>query len=157
MKSTQADIEARERMAPGRITAGGFLGNDQRALGDIVEADLEELSRLGVDPDAAADALERLRDAAQTGLGEPVTVGGRWLVSSGDARGMLACPWHDGLFHKNSIVVRGMDGRELAAYSDLSIHLLRVHRFLQGRGSPFRLEPRILAELAAQDTQADGR
>ena len=147
MKNSEAYKSALERMRPGHITAQGFLGTDDRNLADIIEADEEELCRLGVDPEEAAALLERLRDEGQKGLGEPVTVDGRWLVSAGDARGMLPCPWDDGLFHKNSIQVRNADGTGLLAFSDLSINLLRAHHFLQGRGSPFRLEPRALAAL----------
>jgi len=147
MKNTEAEKNALERMRPGHITAQGFLGTDARSLADIIEADIEELRRLGVDPDEAAARLERLRDEGQKGLGEPISVGKRWVVSTGDARGMLPCPWNDGLYHKNSIRVQERDGAPVLIYSDLSIHLLKAHGFLQGKGSPFRLEPSTLATL----------
>jgi len=147
MKNTQAEKDAYGRMGPGAITAQGFLGNDARSLADIVEADLEAWRREGVEPDAAADFLERLRDLGQKGLGEPTSVDGRWVVTTGDARGLLPCPFHDGAFHKNS--VEALDERTgvRVVYSDLSIHLLRAHRFCQGAGSPFRLEPATIARM----------
>jgi len=62
---------------------------------------------------------------------------------------MLPCPWSDGLYHKNSIRIQEEDGSLVLIYSDLSIHLLRTHHFLQGKGSAFRLEPSTLAKLLA--------
>ena len=147
MKNTTAEKEAYERMKPGAITAQGFLGDDGRALADIVEADQEAWRRAGADPDEAADFLERLKSLGQKGLGEPTSVDGRWTVTVGDARGLLPCPFHDGAFHKNSIeAVDGTNGARVV-YSDLSIHLLRRHRFCQGLGSPFRLDPEVVASM----------
>lgn len=149
MKNTQAEKDAYEQMRPGVITAQGFLGNDQRSFADIVEADLEAWRRAGTDPDAAADFLERLRDLGQKGLGEPTGIDGRWVVTAGDARGVLPCPFHDGTFHKNSIEAFDEKTGKRIIYSDLSIHLLRAHRFCQGVGSSFRLDPETVAAMMA--------
>lgn len=147
MKDTVGQQEAQGRMGPGIVTAAGFLGADERPLAAIVAADEEAMSRLGLSFATVADRLAELRDAGGAGLGEPVTVGEKWLVSSGDARGKLPCPYEDGIFHKNSIWLRRIDTGESLVYSDLSIHLLREHHFLQGRGSPFRLDPEALARV----------
>ncbi len=149
MKNTQAEKDAYEQMRPGVITAQGFLGNDARSLADIVEADIEAWRRAGTDPDTAATFLERLRDLGQKGLGEPTGIDGRWVVTTGDARGVLPCPFHDGTFHKNSIEAVDEKTGKRVIYSDLSIHLLREHRFCQGTGSPFRLDPETVASMMA--------
>ncbi|HUW69385.1 MAG TPA: hypothetical protein VMX33_04070 [bacterium] len=149
MKNTQAEKDAYEQMRPGVITAQGFLGSDQRSFADIVEADLEAWRRAGTDPDEAAAFLERLRDLGQKGLGEPTGIDGRWVVTTGDARGVLPCPFHDGTFHKNSIEAVDEKTGKRIIYSDLSIHLLRAHRFCQGTGSPFRLDPEMVAAMMA--------
>ncbi|HSV56216.1 MAG TPA: hypothetical protein VLH39_03800, partial [Magnetospirillaceae bacterium] len=145
MKDTRTEREARERMKPGVITARGFLGKDERSLADIIQADEETFRRLDLGFDAAAERLEAWRDAGSRGLGEPLTVEGRYLVRTGDARGVLPCPWADGSFHKNSIDVTDVRTGNLIVYSDLSIHLLRAHHFCQGAGNPFRLDPGALA------------
>jgi hypothetical protein len=149
MKNTQAESEAHERMKPGSITAQGFLGSDTRSIADIVQSDMEAFRRSGIDNEQAAAFLERLRDAGQKGLGEPTGVDGKYVVTVGDARGLLPCPFQDGTFHKNSI--EAVDERSGAriVYSDLSIHLLRVHRFCQGTGSVFRLDPAAVAGMMA--------
>ncbi|MGB4586725.1 MAG: hypothetical protein WBH66_06745 [Rectinemataceae bacterium] len=154
MKQKPVDSEAFGRMGAGTITALGFLGDDIRPLEAIIAEDEAEFARLGMDFEAAAEALEKLKTAGERGLGEPITVG-RLLVQTGDARGMLPCPWGDGIFHKNAVSVRAADqaiescveGEDMLVFSDISIHLLRVHHFCQGRGSPFRLEPDLLARF----------
>lgn len=157
MKNNAEDRLAHERMLPGFITAQGFLGDDRRFPADIVAEDEAEFARLGLDFADIASRLARLRDEGEKGLGEPVSVKKKWLVQTGDARGKLACPWEDGIFHKNGISVRLIsrgkpvescaEGEELLIFSDLSIHLMEAHHFLQGRGSPFRLEPSALKKI----------
>ncbi len=147
MKDTIQHKEAEARMRTGAITAQGFLGDDPRPVAEIVEADEGEFRRLGLVFEIVAAELERLRDAGEGGLGEPVTVDGKWLVQTGDARGRLPCPYGDGIHHKNSIWVRRVDSGEALVYSDLSIHLLKEHHFLQGRGSGFRLEPHAIKRV----------
>ena len=154
MKLKPVDKEAFGRMGAGTITAQGFLGDDIRPPEEIIVEDEREFARLGLDFDAVAEALEGLRAAGERGLGEPITVG-KLLVQTGDARGMLPCPWDDGLFHKNAVSIWPADmapeacveGEDMLVFSDLSVHLLRVHHFCQGRGSPFRLEPELLKRI----------
>jgi hypothetical protein len=149
MKNTEAERDARERMKPGVITAQGFLGTDTRSIADIVQADTEAFRRSGIDADKVARFLERLRDAGQKGLGEPTGVDGKYVVTVGDARGLLPCPFQDGTFHKNSVEVVDERSGARIIYSDLSIHLLGVHGFCQGTGSPFRLDPVTIAGMMA--------
>jgi len=147
MKNTQREKDARERMKPGIITAQGFLGRDGRSLADIIQADEEAFRRLDLKFDDAADRLDAWKAAGSQGLGESVTVEGRYLVRTGDARGVLPGPYKDGVFHKNSVDVKDEKSGETIVYSDLSVHLLRVHHFCQGQSGPFRLEPEILARM----------
>lgn len=147
MKMTFDQKSAEERMRPGVLTSQGFLGADSRRLADIVEADEEQFRALGIEFEAAADALECLSREGGKGLGEPTTVDGAWLVKSDEARGKIPCPFQDGIFHKNAVTVSRGDSGESLIYSDLSIHLLRVHHFCQGEGSPFRLSPAALKRV----------
>lgn len=147
MKMTFDQKAAEERMRPGMLTSQGFLGADPRRLADIVEADEEEFRSLGLDFDEVADRLDHLTREGEKGLGEPLTVDGKWLVKSDESRGKIPCPFQDGIFHKNSVSVERVDTGERIIYSDLSVHLLRVHHFCQGGGSPFRLDPDVLIRL----------
>jgi len=147
MKMQYDDKNAAERMKAGVITSGGFLGQDTRPLPDIIQADEEMFQALGLDFESVADALTRLEREGARGMGEPTTVDAVWLVKSDEARGKFPCPYGDGLFHKNSVNLER--GPDRIVYSDLSVHLLRVHHFCQGKGSPFRLDPVVLKRILA--------
>lgn len=142
----EANLEA------GVLTAEGFIGRDTRPLLRIIREDEAAFRDLGLDWNLVAEHLERLVERGSAGLGEPISVEGRYLVRVAETRGSFPCPWEDGLFRKRSVTVRRLDetgqaqGTELL-FSDLSLHLLREHHFLQGQGSPFRLDPRALAEV----------
>ena len=154
MKLRPIEKDAFGRMGPGTITAQGFLGNDSRPPEEIIADDEREFARLGLDFETVANGLEALKIEGEKGLGEPITAG-KLLIQTGDARGMLPCPYGDGLHHKNAVSARLADqpaescveGEDMLVFSDLSIHLLRAHHFCQGRGSPFRLEPALIASL----------
>ena len=149
---TQAGIlrRAEANSAAGVLTVDGFLGHDSRPLLRIVREDTAEFAALGLDWNAVADRLDELLHLGSEGLGEPITIGGH-LVRVAETRGMFPCPWEDGLFRKRSATVQRLENGEPAGpellYSDLSVHLLRAHHFLQGKGSLFRLEPQILREV----------
>ena len=148
MKMQQNEKNAAERMLPGVITSAGFLGSDGRTLTDIIQQDEELFRSEGLEFEAVADELQRLERIGNKGLGEPTTVDGVWLVKSDEARGKLPCPFADGIFHKNSVIVER--GGDRIVYSDLSIHLLRAHHFCQGKGSPFRLDAAVLKRILAK-------
>jgi len=148
MKQTVQMQKAQERMAPGVITRDGFLGDDRRPLADILLADEEAVKALGREHGAIAARMVELRDAGMAGLGEFVDVAPHFEVRVDSVRGRLPCPFGDpGIFPKTNVTVRNTrTGREVT-YTDLHIHLVRVHGFYEGRGSPFRLEPTALAEV----------
>lgn len=149
---TQTGIlhKAEANAAAGVLTAEGFLGRDGRSLLRIIREDTIEFEAQGLDWNRVADRLDELLRRGSEGLGEPITVDG-YLVRVAETRGMFPCPWEDGLFRKRSVTVQKLlDGAPVGPellYSDLSVHLLRDHHFLQGHGSPFRLEPRVLADV----------
>ena len=148
MKQTVQMQKAQERMAPGVITRDGFLGEDRRDLGDILLTDDASVKALGLEHEALARRMVELRDAGMAGLGEFVDVAPHFEVRVDSVRGRLPCPFGDpGIFPKTNITVRNRrTGREIT-YTDLHIHLVRVHGFYEGRGSPYRLEPKNLAEV----------
>lgn len=147
MKMSPELTKAQANMQPGVITSDGFLGDDDRPVVDIIQDDEEEMSRLGLSFEESARKLRELMEEGRKGLGEPVTVEGRWLVRVDEARGFLPSPFEDGIFRKVNAQVERLDDREqptgdTIAYTQLSLHLMENHHFLQGKGSPFRLEPR---------------
>ena len=145
MKMSPEYAKAQANMQPGVITADGFLGSDTRPIADIIAGDETAMERLGLDFDEVAELMRHLMAEGRKGLGEPVTVDGRWIVQVFEARGFLASPFEDGIFRKVNahvaLLADGKPGPESLYFSELSIHLIGRHHFLQGLGSSFRLEP----------------
>ena len=147
MKLSPFYKEAQEKMAPGIITQTGFLGDDKRSLIEIIQADEQEFGFLSLDWDFVAKRLNDLLIEGLKGLGEYRTIDEKWLVKVDNTRGKLPSPFKDGLFLKRAVTVKNISKNINIIFSDLSIHLLKDHHFLQGRGSLFRLEPKIIKSI----------
>jgi len=143
------DLQRLEKMLrASRLAAKGFLGNDPRALSEIIEQDLSELARLGYTKEHIATRMQELTDLGRHGLGTPVTVEEDMAVTVDEHRGQIVCPWpHAGRYAKTVTLVHRSDTDEQLCWSDLSIHLVGRHGFFQGRGSPFRLDPAQLVRI----------
>lgn len=140
-------VKAAKNMEPGVITQSGFLGDDSRPLADIIEHDEETMQRLGLDFESLVERMEYLYREGEQGLGEPITVDGRWLVKVDEARGRLPSPFEDRLVRKINIQVTNISLKRSVNYTEMSIHLIGEHHFFQGRGSDYRLEPGYLKEV----------
>jgi len=139
--------KATENMKEGVLSAEGFLGNETLNLADIIERDEEEMRNLGLDFDKSADKLEELLRAGSLGLGEPITIEDKWLVQTYEAKGGLPCPFEDGLYEKITATIINKENKIKVSVSELSIHLLKVHHFCQGRGSIFRIDPKVIKKV----------
>lgn len=146
MKMTPEQLRAQENMKPGKITADGFLGEDDRNIADIIQEDEASFTRLGLDFKEVAELMRKLVREGLKGLGEPI-VYEKWEIKIDEARGFLPCPYQDGVFRKRVATVKNLKNNEQIIFSDLSIHLLEKHHFLQGRGSKFRLEPEKIKKV----------
>ncbi|MEN3008706.1 hypothetical protein [Pseudothermotoga sp.] len=146
MKMTPQQIKAQENMKPGKITADGFLGDDDRNIVDIIQEDETNFARLGIDFSEVAELMRKLMREGLKGLGEPI-VYEKWEIKVDEARGFLPCPYQDGIFRKRVATVRNLKNNEQIIFSDLSIHLLEKHHFLQGKGSKFRIEPEKIKKV----------
>jgi len=146
MKMTPKFIRAQENMKPGKITADGFLGSDDRNIVDIIAADEEEFDYLGLDFVQVAKLLRKLMREGLKGLGEPIRYD-KWEIRIDEARGFLPCPFQDGIFRKRVATVKNLNNGLEIIYSELSIHLLAAHHFLQGKGAKFRLEPTLIKSV----------
>ena len=148
MKENPAMHKVMENMKPGVISLHGFLGTDRRDVEQIIDHDAAELEQLGVTAEEIADGLEKIRDKALEGLGEYLSLEDGYTVRADSIRGKLPCPFeHKGLFRKTVVSLRGNGISGELLFTDLGIHLIREHGFFQGKGSPFRLEPAVLAEI----------
>jgi hypothetical protein len=147
MKQTVEMDKVQHNMRPGCITLKGLLGEDRRNLVDILIDDDGEVKRLGTSHEAIAARMQELRDAGAQGLGESITVEGRYEVRVDSVRGKLPCPFEDGVVQKTFVQVRNTGLDRTITYTDLHIHMIREHGFYEGKGSAFRLPPPDLVAI----------
>ncbi|MDN5303341.1 MAG: hypothetical protein PWP46_220 [Fusobacteriaceae bacterium] len=147
MKLSPKYEKAMANMQVGVISAQGFLGDEEINLVDIITRDENEFNKLGLKFDDVAKKMRYLLKKGQEGLGEPITVDNRWIVQVYEAKGNMPCPFEDYMAQKCVITLNDKNTNNKLTYTDLSIHLLEEHHFLEGKGSTFRLEPKILKEI----------
>ncbi len=148
MKKNPAMAKIYENMKPGVISLHGFLGDDKREIGQIIEHDAAELERLEITAEEIADGLDRIKTRALEGLGDYISLDAGYSARADSIRGKLPCPFeHKGLYRKTVVSLRrpGIAGELL--FTDLGVHMIREHGFFQGKGSPFRLEPNEIMEI----------
>lgn len=147
MKMTPIMRTAQESMKPGIITEEGFFGDENIPLIDMIVRDKGEMINAGLSFEKTAERLEYFLNEGQKGLGEPVTIDDKWLIQVVDPRGQLPCPFKDGLYYKKTAEITRKSTGEKLIVTDLSIHLLREHHFIEGIGSQFRLEPQKVKRI----------
>ncbi|MCG8570037.1 MAG: hypothetical protein MJB14_07830 [Spirochaetes bacterium] len=148
MKMSPFFKKAMENMKPGTITKTGFLGDDKRPLIDIIEEDEELLEKLKLNIPQLTERMKYFLEEGEKGLGEPITVDNKYLVQVYEARGKLPSPFEDdGLFRKINVTVENLELKKTIIYSELSLHLIEKFHFFQGKGSTYRLDPKLLKEV----------
>jgi hypothetical protein len=147
MKRNPALASLLQRLAPGRLSGPGFLGQDPRPLEEIVATDLARLETADVSAVQIADLLDELHRLADAGLEAPCEgFDGRATVQIVETMGRISCPFACG-FRAHKAVVQFRAGTVELRFTPLQAHLIREHGFFQGLGSDFRLEPRDLVAL----------
>ncbi|MEX1377201.1 MAG: hypothetical protein AB1Z23_06970 [Eubacteriales bacterium] len=140
-QSPELDI-IQANMMPGTLSAHGFLGNDSRNLSDILFADAKALEQAGLSKEELYDKMQRLTDLGAESLGRPTIVDKCFEVEVEGYKGKLACPFKDNVtVDKRQTIVRRLDTGVILRWTDLSIHMIRVHGFFEGHGSIYRLDP----------------
>ena len=156
MKQTVQLKQAQERMKPGVITRDGFLGTDIRNLIDILVEDEATVKRMSLTHQVIAGRMIELRDAGMRGLGDFISVEPHFEVRVDSVRVKLPCPFGDpGVFPKTNITVRNLAKGAEITYTDMHIHMVGSHGFYEGKGSPFRLDPKNLAEVLEIEPESE--
>jgi hypothetical protein len=153
--------ELERRMRPGAWSHEGFLGPSER-LEDVLRVDRQTLEELELEPGQLADTLDCLLSARDAGA----LVDGRFEVLMMPTAGWQECPWSPTqLFGGGEPCAtgsadwgirdrqRGLEMRE----PELITHLIREHGFFEGFESPYRVDPRALAELRRRQGLEDPR
>jgi len=148
MKKSPQLERLEQTLRSSRLSARGFLGDDRRSLWEILDADARQVENLGYTMTEIAARMAEITGKAKEGLGDWVEVGDNLKACVTDARGIIACPWpHAFRADKTVTTVQKIDSGEQIKWADLSIHLISEHGFFQGKGSTYRLEPKVLVEI----------
>lgn len=130
-------------MKPGKLSAGGFLGNNER-LNEVLKADDATVKRLGVTHEQIAARIEYFINAVDYPSRKGKLIDRKYLVGGTSWRGLQGCPWRDAAFMPHSsmdLFVRNKEIDEQLDFPGGIVHLIRVHHFYEGKQSPYRVDP----------------
>ena len=151
MKRAPQETKVIQNLAPSKFSGVGFMGNDSRDVEEVISADARTLERLGTDSLSVAGKLQIIFDLASAELGDELKLSENLTVQYLACRGRIPSPFPgEGSFEKNMVLVQSDDKSIHFYITPLSIHLIKKHGFFQGRGSPFRIEPEIIAGIASE-------
>jgi hypothetical protein len=153
MAQLQSILASGCNAATGESSQAGFLGPRQR-LRDVLAKDnqyvVEELGlshqnlarHLHVMGGIAFHQLKRNRDDE-----EFLYQGRRFKVEVFRFRGYQFSPFGDGTKGDSDVTVHNLDNGEELTYSLLVPHMIERYGFYEGKGTPYRVEPRKVLEV----------
>jgi len=124
-----------------KFSLQGFLGNDKRALRDIISSDIKTLKKHKVSLKRLITVLKKVQLKARKFLGAETEVIKNVIAVDVGARGMVPCPLCSKPFEKGEIVMTSMIDNRKIFMTPLSLHLIEKHSFFQGQGSYYRIDP----------------
>lgn len=152
MKKSPQERKLEKLLRSSKFSASGFMGNDRRNLWEIIDEDASEIMKAGKTMEEIAQRMRQITDTAKKGLGDWVHVSKTIKASVDDNRGMIPCPWpHHFRSLKRITTVQHIPTETIIRWSELNIHLIEEHGFFEGRGSAFRIEPRVLVDILFPD------
>jgi len=136
-----------QAFGPSAFSKDGYMGVDTRTPQEIIKADEETLTTLGLDRKKFAGELRNAYIAAERALGNPVKLPNGATAILHETRGRIPSPLaDDGTFQKGEARVTSANGATLLI-TPLSIHLIEKYGFFQGLGSPFRIDPQTAKDV----------
>jgi hypothetical protein len=151
-------VEALEdRMRPGQLSQGGFLGKSEKLL-EVMARDDRALLELGVTHEELAARLDGLLRTAMPASPLSAHVE-NFEIKTEMFTGFQICPWAPDIHSGQCTAGGGVDygsvnwkirnlrtGQEMHG-PGLAVHLIRDHHFFEGLNSPCRVDPLELARL----------
>jgi hypothetical protein len=154
-----ADLE--KDMRPGAISAKGFLGKDERLLDVLAEDNRYVVDKLGLTHQELARHLHLLGAVAlkrsKEGPVEIVYHGKKFRLVPRLARGFQDSPFKDGTKTNCNLTVVNLGTGKKLTYSLLVPHMIERYGFYEGKGTPYRVEPKVVMEVLDFFTPAGTR
>lgn len=149
------DLE--NKMHPGVLSVGGFLGINERLV-DVIKEDNDTLKHINVTHEQLSMKLKELitqalnssRDSYCTNI---------FKVKIIRYTGFQICPWSQNIHQEQCSFGNGVDFGSInwTIYnkkkklkmngSGLAVHLIGDHHFFEGHSSPYRINPKELCSL----------
>lgn len=137
-----------EIMKASAFSKEGFLGCDTREIKGIISDDLKVLCKLCSSCSIIATKMMYLTELGEKGFGSSIKVNDDFKVIVDDYKGLIPCPFGDCYNSRKSITTAiNTKTNEIYTWSYLNIHLIEVHDFFEGSGSPYRIDPIIIVKF----------
>jgi hypothetical protein len=141
-------------MRPGKSSSAGFLGKEEKLL-DVMAADNKTVvDELGLTHQDLARPMHAMGAVAQllgkTANAAPVEFvyeGRRFKVKRTDTRGRQPSPFEDDTASGSNVEVHNLDSGKKIAYGLLVPFMIERYGFYEGKGTPYRVEPRQVVEV----------
>lgn len=153
MKTPPGDARLEDALRSSQMVAGGFMGTDSRRPLEVIEDDLDALSKRKLSPHVVGKRMHELTDFAAARFGDWVDdPSGNWQVKCDEYYGSLVCPWpHPGTYQKRITTARNKNNNRTVSWTDLNMHMIEEHGFFEGKGAFFRIEPAEVAKVLFED------
>lgn len=134
----------------------GFLGSDKRSIRMISTQDQKLLRKLGITRKTLVTALKKAMTKAQSAFGAEIKVKKGVIAVEQSSRGILPCPLCDHRTAKGEIILSKPESGLKLSLTPLSLHLIEKHAFFQGKGSVYRVDPKVAVDLLGLKSRSRG-
>jgi hypothetical protein len=141
-------------MRPGKSSSAGFLGKEEKLL-EVMAADNKTVvDELGLTHQDLARPMHAMGAVAlllgKTANAPPVEFiyeGRRFKVKRSDTRGRQPSPFDDDTASGSNALVHNLDSGKKIGYGLLVPFMVERYGFYEGKGTPYRVEPRQVVEV----------
>jgi hypothetical protein len=141
-----ADLE--KDMRPGALSGKGFLGKDERLLDVLAEDNDYVVGKLGMSHQELARHLHLLGAVAvKHASGKPLEIayhGRKLRIRAAISRGYQNSPFKDGTKTNCYITLENLGTGKKLGYSLLLPFMIERYGFYEGKGTPYRVEPKAV-------------
>jgi hypothetical protein len=135
-------------MRPGAYATKGFLGGEERLVDLLAEDNRYVVEELGLTHQELGKHLRALGEiSSQVGGKEFRYQGRRFKGSVRRSQWHQASPFRDGTITNGLVIVDNLDNEKRLEYSLLMPELIERYGFYEGKGTPYRLDPRKILEV----------
>ena len=143
--------ELEKDMRPGAFSTKGFLGKDERLLDIMVADNRDVVDKLGLTHQELARHLHLLGAVAvKHAFGKSAEIayhGKKFRVRAICWRGFQHSPFKDGTKTNCDVTVENLSNGKKIGYSLLVPYMIERYGFYEGKGTPYRVEPKKVLEV----------